>query len=736
MKQSKERNEESLFRSRLFRRLFLSYVVLILLFLAGASAWYLVSYGRNERENRLINARQSANAFATEADRTLLTAQALCSAMDTSESFWTLYQTIMIEKKAPDSLQLYRALSELTRIKASAGSLDVYSVLLGFTGDRRLYAPGTVIALEQPMDAPRRGIQIGVHSAAELLNQSIAANIMVNKQFLIYAEPYTGASNGMEKGLTMVLLDPDRLKPTVSRVMEAMGSLEILNGAKTVYTAGEARPEAETIEIGSLVNSDVRYRMQISEETLRAPFPAAAFLPLALLAAGGVLLGWLLYRFLRVRYEPIGQITRMVKHEEMPEEGSDDLETVMRGITTLIGERNGYREKMITISPYASHGALHQLLSGNLEGSEIQVLREEQFLGLRNRYYMVGLINLHAAKGTPAGEQRYQDARALAARAVESLHEEEMTAVTCPRDLQNLYTVVSGDEPERMTELFYRMLPAVEEALDDDSMSVTIGVSRAGTELEQLREACLEAASALEQMILGGRGSVYFFEAEGREESREYYFPADTRQRMVHAIREGREEELSSLMDTLWEKNFRKASLSPEAVRQLVDELHACVSGALREVSERGTVHIRAERIREPATIEEIFAYYRSTLLEALKAYREMADWNAAEGEELEQAICSYIETHALDPELSLTAVADHFGVSGKLVSAACKSKTGKTYLQMVHDGRIQEAVRLLENTDLSLEEIAEKCGFSNVLTFRRNFKAAMNKNPSDYRRA
>ena len=37
------KKEENLFRSTLFRRLFLSYVVLILLFLAGASTWYLTS---------------------------------------------------------------------------------------------------------------------------------------------------------------------------------------------------------------------------------------------------------------------------------------------------------------------------------------------------------------------------------------------------------------------------------------------------------------------------------------------------------------------------------------------------------------------------------------------------------------------------------------------------------------------------------------------------------------------
>ena len=33
------------------------------------------------------------------------------------------------------------------------------------------------------------------------------------------------------------------------------------------------------------------------------------------------------------------------------------------------------------------------------------------------------------------------------------------------------------------------------------------------------------------------------------------------------------------------------------------------------------------------------------------------------------------------------------------------------------------------------LEDIAQQCGFTNLLTFRRNFKAVMGMNPSDFRK-
>ena len=159
-----------------------------------------------------------------------------------------------------------------------------------------------------------------------------------------------------------------------------------------------------------------------------------------------------------------------------------------------------------------------------------------------------------------------------------------------------------------------------------------------------------------------------------------------------------------------------------------------CVNGALREISEQSVTHLRAERMNEPATIEEIFAYYQSVLLEACRTYqREMT---GEQGEAaVEKEILAYINEHILDPDLSLTGVADHFGVSGKLVGSVCKNAYGKTYLQYVRDCQIQHAAELLQTTDLPLAEIAERCGFTNLLTFRRNFKATMNVNPSDYRK-
>ncbi|GGD51723.1 helix-turn-helix domain-containing protein [Paenibacillus nasutitermitis] len=63
------------------------------------------------------------------------------------------------------------------------------------------------------------------------------------------------------------------------------------------------------------------------------------------------------------------------------------------------------------------------------------------------------------------------------------------------------------------------------------------------------------------------------------------------------------------------------------------------------------------------------------------------------------------------------------------------KQVTGKTLIEYLHLLRVQEAERLLLDTDASVTEIADKVGFSNMTYFGRVFKKIKDSTPSDIRR-
>ncbi len=66
----------------------------------------------------------------------------------------------------------------------------------------------------------------------------------------------------------------------------------------------------------------------------------------------------------------------------------------------------------------------------------------------------------------------------------------------------------------------------------------------------------------------------------------------------------------------------------------------------------------------------------------------------------------------------------------------AFKSVYGMSALQMLKKIRLRRATAMLEETDFTLDAIAEGCGFSDAAYFSRIFRRHMGQTPGDYRRS
>ena len=224
-----------------------------------------------------------------------------------------------------------------------------------------------------------------------------------------------------------------------------------------------------------------------------------------------------------------------------------------------------------------------------------------------------------------------------------------------------------------------------------------------------------------------------YFPEETEDSAPGYTFPKDAQKQMTRLLKERDLEGLNALLDEIYQKNLVEADLPAAEIRQMADELYWTIRKALRNAYDLSMTHVRMEPIRDAATIDEIFAYYRQVFAASLQE-AETARRRRKGRKSLEEEICEYIGEHLYDPELSLNGIADQFGVSTKMIGLITRKRYGQTFLNYVRDRQIHHAAELLRETDLSLEEIAAQSGFTNILTFRRNFKAVMGVNPSEYR--
>jgi transcriptional regulator GlxA family with amidase domain len=85
---------------------------------------------------------------------------------------------------------------------------------------------------------------------------------------------------------------------------------------------------------------------------------------------------------------------------------------------------------------------------------------------------------------------------------------------------------------------------------------------------------------------------------------------------------------------------------------------------------------------------------------------------------------------------LDVAAMSQHAGVSPRTFARRFREETGTTPLQWLLAQRVLEARRLLEESDLPVEEVAWRCGFGTAASLRDHFRRATATTPSAYRRS
>lgn len=97
-------------------------------------------------------------------------------------------------------------------------------------------------------------------------------------------------------------------------------------------------------------------------------------------------------------------------------------------------------------------------------------------------------------------------------------------------------------------------------------------------------------------------------------------------------------------------------------------------------------------------------------------------------------AVLKYIQSNY--KTASLREIAERFHYEPNYLGKYIKWHTGKNYTEIIAGLRMEEAKRLLRNTEASIAEISELTGFRSGVHFTRSFKKYAGLPPSEYRKA
>jgi len=89
-----------------------------------------------------------------------------------------------------------------------------------------------------------------------------------------------------------------------------------------------------------------------------------------------------------------------------------------------------------------------------------------------------------------------------------------------------------------------------------------------------------------------------------------------------------------------------------------------------------------------------------------------------------------------LAESLDVAAMSSHAGVSPRTFARRFREETGTTPLRWLLERRVLAARRLLEETDLPIDEVAWQAGFGTAASLRDHFRRATATTPTAYRRS
>lgn len=98
------------------------------------------------------------------------------------------------------------------------------------------------------------------------------------------------------------------------------------------------------------------------------------------------------------------------------------------------------------------------------------------------------------------------------------------------------------------------------------------------------------------------------------------------------------------------------------------------------------------------------------------------------------QNIIDYIHHHYADKNLSSETIEKEFGISRTALFNLMKTITDKSLNEYITTIRIRQAIAFLKQ-DLTIHEIAEKCGYSDAFYFSRVFKKQTGCSPKEYKK-
>ncbi|MBT2679981.1 response regulator [Bacillus sp. ISL-35] len=268
----------------------------------------------------------------------------------------------------------------------------------------------------------------------------------------------------------------------------------------------------------------------------------------------------------------------------------------------------------------------------------------------------------------------------------------------------------------------------------DRHLVFTIGISEKEQDIRELKKTYEQAATALKYHFLYPRRQVIFFE-NVKEKPDGSSIPVELINKISNMLGTERENEIKTNLRQVMDFDvIAHSSISYlEDLNQAINE--TIFKGFFKRLGDESLVTFELlNKIDDIYNFDNFHEYFHALegLLMRIHEYNKQMRSVYSEQKYMDRAIAYIRENYHKD--LNLAVVANYISLNYSYFSHMFKEYIGQNFVDYLKMVRVENAKKLLKETDFKILEISEMVGYKNPKQFARVFREAEGISPKEFR--
>ncbi len=264
-------------------------------------------------------------------------------------------------------------------------------------------------------------------------------------------------------------------------------------------------------------------------------------------------------------------------------------------------------------------------------------------------------------------------------------------------------------------------------------LSMTIGIGGPVSPLAAVGRSYQQAATAVETGFFSGENQVIFYDPQMSVQSSKFLYPFQEIKQIIRVLEKGDEEMVPAAVGEFFQAiavagKPAKGEIQKLSMTLLSNILHFCVDQSIELQNSSPALFQAFDEILQANTQQQVEEKISLVLIGIVRQMAADHDLN-----NVVQVAVDYIKANYTN-NLNLQVIADQVNYSPSYLSFLFKQETGTNFIDYLNQYRIEQAKKLLRDTNDKNYEVAYQVGYQDEKYFYQIFKRYTGLTASQYR--